>query len=217
MLLDHGADHEMLNYENETALMIATTCHNPFLEHIFLDRGADAEPYSDLKWWYAREYTLTPSTKLLLMVLQISFRCYLIIELPLMPQMSTTKHRFGWQWTTVTKKSRDLKLQRHEGIPKQMHHFYIGAVNLGKAVQGGGPINVHFLLKHRPKEDLAQQSLGIMLCRTAATHNEACARLLRARHADGNTVHRDQNALEDCSSQNPSEFSAHYNAPGTWN
>ncbi len=74
-LLDHGADPEMLNNENETASMIGTACHNPFLEHIFLDRGADAEPYSDLEWWYAREYTLTLSTKLLLIALQISFRC----------------------------------------------------------------------------------------------------------------------------------------------
>jgi len=123
-----------------------------------------------------------------------------------MPQMSTTKHRFGWQWTTVTKKSQDLKLQRHERVPKQMHGFYIGAVNLGKAVQGGGPIKVHFLLKHWPKEDPAQQFLGIMLCRAAATHNEACVGLLLARRADGNTVHRDQNAPEDFSSHNPSDF-----------
>ncbi len=45
-----------------------------------------------------------------------------------------------------------------------------------------------------------------MLCRAAATHNEACVGLLLPRGADANTVHRDQNAPEDLSSQNPSDF-----------
>lgn len=43
-----------------------------------------------------------------------------------------------------------------------------------------------------------------MLCRAAATHNEACVRLLLARRVDGNT--RDQHALEGFSSLDPSEF-----------